>query len=83
MSSKTDSWKRPIQGELPVEYPTQPQLLFRPAEATQQEIDEWQEKELNWWADRQFNFIIIATIIQISALGFMASVMYFNSIFFS
>jgi len=52
--------------------------LNKPREATPQEFDEWQEKELNWWAERQFKIIIIATIVQISALGFMASVMLFN-----
>ena len=52
--------------------------LNKTREATPQEFDEWQEKELNWWAERQFKIIIIATIVQISALGFMASVMLFN-----
>ena len=51
-------------------------------EATPEEFAEWQEKELNWWADRQLNFVAIATIIQISALAFMGAVMYMNSIFF-
>lgn len=52
--------------------------LNKTREATPQEFDEWQEKELNWWAERQFKIIIIATIVQISALGFMAAVMLFN-----
>ena len=52
--------------------------LNKTREATPQEFDEWQEKELNWWAERQFTSIIIATIVQISALGFMAAVMLFN-----
>ena len=52
--------------------------LNKTREATPQEFDEWQEKELNWWAERQFKNIIIATIVQISALGFMAAVMLFN-----
>ena len=52
--------------------------LNKTREATPQEFDEWQEKELNWWAERQFTAIIIATIVQISALRFMAAVMLFN-----
>tara|TARA_B100001057_G_C22672835_1_gene880605 strand:+ start:732 stop:938 length:207 start_codon:yes stop_codon:yes gene_type:complete len=52
--------------------------LNKTREATPREFDEWQEQELNWWAERQFKIIIIATIVQISALGFMASVMLFN-----
>ena len=44
-------------------------------EATPEEFAEWQEKELNWWADRQLTFVGIAAIVQLTALGFMASVM--------
>ena len=46
--------------------------------ATSIEFDQWQEKELNWWAERQLTAVMIATIVQISALGFMAAVMLFN-----
>lgn len=49
--------------------------LNKPRDATQEEIDEWQNSNLKWWADRQFTAIIIATIVQLSALGFMFSVM--------
>ena len=45
--------------------------------ATSIEFDQWQEKELNWWADRQFKAIIIASFVQLSALLFMFSVMWF------
>ena len=47
--------------------------------ASKKEIDEWQEKELKWWGDRQLKFVTIAVIIQISALLFMALVMYATS----
>lgn len=51
--------------------------------ATTIEIQEWQEDELNWWADKQFNFVAIATLIQLSALGFMLGSFYLLSIAFS
>ena len=47
--------------------------------ANKKEIDEWQEKELKWWGDRQLKFITIAVSIQISALLFMSFIMYTTS----
>jgi len=81
---KTDSWKRPIPVEdNEVGYTQQPKPhVNNYVEATPEEFAEWQEKELDWWADRQLNFVAIATVIQISALAFMGAVMYMNSIFF-
>ncbi len=76
---KKDSWKRPIE-ETPrvFRYPEQTELqLNHTREATPEEFEEWQEKELNWWADRQFKAIIIASFVQLSALLFMFSVMWF------
>tara|TARA_B100000927_G_C16341031_1_gene419284 strand:- start:384 stop:632 length:249 start_codon:yes stop_codon:yes gene_type:complete len=81
---KTDSWKRPIpveDNEVGYTQQTKPHVNNY-VEATPEEFAEWQEKELNWWADRQLNFVAIATVIQISALAFMGAVMYMNSIFF-
>ena len=51
--------------------------------ATSIEFDQWQEKELNWWANKQLNFVAIATLIQLSALGFMFLSFYLLSIAFS
>jgi hypothetical protein len=48
-------------------------------EATPEEFAEWQETELNWWAERQFPIIWIACLVQISALAFMGAVMLLNS----
>ena len=74
----TDSWKRPDDYK-PERYPEQLKLqLNHTTPATPKEFEEWQEKELSWWAERQFTAVIIATIVQISALGFMAAVMLFN-----
>ena len=50
--------------------------LNKTREATPEQFEEWQETELKWWADRQFIAIIIASIVQLSALGFMFSVMF-------
>ena len=50
--------------------------LNKPRDATPEEFEEWQNTSLKWWADRQFKIIIIATFVQLSALGFMFSVMF-------
>jgi len=76
-----DAWKR-RQASLPIEYPTQPQFVFKYPDATPEQVEDWYETELKWWGDRQFKIIIIATIVQISALGFMAAVMLMNSYLF-
>ena len=51
--------------------------------ATSIEFDQWQEEELNWWADKQLNFIAVASLIQLSALGFIFLSFYLISILFS
>lgn len=56
--------------------------LNKTIEATPEQIEEWYETELKWWADRQLNFVAIATIVQISALGFMAAIMLLNGVLF-
>lgn len=76
---KKDAWgryERPEPTPIP-RYPQQLKIqLNKTTDATPEEFKEWQEKELNWWADKQFKAIIIATFIQLSALGFMFSVMF-------
>jgi len=44
-------------------------------DATLKEINEWQEKELQWWGDRQLKIVALAAIIQLATLGFMALMM--------
>ena len=68
-----DSWKRPINQEKQIDYPTQPDFVFGPRDATPEEVAEWQEKELNWWAEKQLLAVAVASIIQFSALAFMLS----------
>lgn len=64
-------------------YEQQLELHFKPRDATPEEAQEWQEKELAWWGDRQLMFVTIAVIIQMSALAFMGAVMLFNQSYFS
>ena len=44
-------------------------------DATLEEINEWQEKELQWWGDRQIKIVALAALIQLATLGFMALMM--------
>ena len=44
-------------------------------DATLKEINEWQEKELQWWGDRQLKIVALAAVIQLATLGFMALMM--------
>ena len=78
---KQDAWGR-RQRDLPIDFPTQRQIVFKHPEATPQEFEEWQRTELQWWADRQFKIIIIASIVQFLTLAFMFSVMALNSYLF-
>ena len=64
-------------------YEQQLELHFTPRDATPEEAQEWQEKEIAWWGDRQLMFGTIAVIIQMSALAFMGAVMLFNQAYFS
>ena len=65
-------------------YPEQLSLLLnKPRDATPQEVQDWYNTELKWWGDRQLKFVVIATIVQLSALGFMALVMMMNQWVFS
>ena len=49
-------------------------------EATDEEWDEWQEKELDWWGNRQLKFIAIAVLVQFGALAFMFTTFYVVSL---
>ena len=78
-----DSWGRykRLEPTISPNYVQQLELqLNKTTPATPEEEAEWQEKELNWWGDRQLLFIAIAALVQLSALGFMATVMYLTSL---
>jgi hypothetical protein len=51
--------------------------------ATPAEFETWQEVELNWWAKKQLNFVALATLVQLSALGFMFLSFFLLSLAFS
>ena len=39
--------------------------------ATPEEFDEWQQTELNWWADRQLSIVALMSVVQVVVFGFM------------
>ena len=51
--------------------------------ATPAEFETWQEVELNWWTKKQLNFVALATLVQLSALGFMFLSFFLLSLAFS
>ena len=78
----SDPWKRPVGGQdrhLDELWGYEQQLelqLNKTVERTPEQVKEWQEKELDWWAEKQLSFVAVASIIQLSALGFMFLVMF-------
>ena len=82
----TDPWKRPTEEELNLDDPKQMKLDFTtpdlktaqqqgvrwvPETATPEQVKEWHETEGKWWGDRALKFVIIASLIQFGAMGFM------------
>ena len=47
--------------------------------ATPEEFNEWQQTELNWWADRQLSIVALMSVIQVAVFGLMLPVFYINS----
>jgi hypothetical protein len=47
--------------------------------ATPEEFDEWQQTELNWWADRQLSIVALMSVVQVVVFGLMLVVFYINS----
>ena len=47
--------------------------------ATPEEFDEWQQTELNWWADRQLRIVAVMSVVQVVVFGLMLLVFYINS----
>ena len=53
-------------------YPQQLEIqLNKTVEATDEEWDEWQEKELNWWAERQIPIVAFMAFVQLFVFGGM------------
>jgi intracellular septation protein A len=47
--------------------------------ATPEEFTEWQQTELNWWADRQLSIVALMSVVQVVVFGLMLLVFYINS----
>ena len=82
----TDAWKRPTEEKTNLDDPKQMKLDFTssdqktaqqqgvrwvPETATPEQVKEWHETEGKWWSDRALMFVIIASLIQFGAMGFM------------
>ena len=57
-------------------YPQQLGINFKPKEATPKEFEEWQEKELDWWAEKQIPLIAFMALVQLVMFGGMLSAFY-------
>ena len=76
----SDPWKRKTY-QNQERYPQQTEIqLNKVTNATEEEWDEWQEKELEWWGDRQLPLVFIMALVQLGALGFMFTTFYIISI---
>jgi intracellular septation protein A len=47
--------------------------------ATPEEFEQWQQTELNWWADRQLSIVALMSVVQVVVFGLMLLVFYINS----
>tara|TARA_Y100000768_G_C23765536_1_gene580712 strand:+ start:508 stop:720 length:213 start_codon:yes stop_codon:yes gene_type:complete len=58
-------------------YPQQLELqLNKTVEATDEEWDEWQEKELDWWAEKQIPIVAFMAFVQLFMFGSMLMIFY-------
>ena len=76
--NKQDPWKR-NKASTPTTYPQQEALLLnKPRDATPEEFDEWFKTELAPQANKQFNLIIVATILQAFSWLCVMAILYLN-----
>ena len=67
----SDPWKRD-DNKNENRYPHQLEIqLNKTVEATDEEWDEWQEKELNWWAEKQIPIVAFMAFVQLFVFGGM------------
>ena len=67
----SDPWKRKDYHKQE-RYPQQLEIqLNKTVEATDEEWDEWQEKELDWWAERQIPIVAFMAFVQLFVFGGM------------
>ena len=58
-------------------YPQQLELqLNKTVDATEKEWEEWQEKELDWWAERQIPLVAFMAFVQLFVFGSMLMIFY-------
>ena len=58
-------------------YPQQLELqLNKTVEATNKEWDDWEEKELNWWAEKQIPLVAFMAFVQLFVFGSMLMIFY-------
>jgi len=76
--SKQDPWKRNKASTI-TSYPQQEALLLnKPRDATPEEFDEWLKTELTPQTNKQFKFIIVATILQAFSWLCVMAILYLN-----
>ena len=76
MSEQLDPWKRDIPDN-ENRYEQQLELqLNKVADATEEEWKEWEEKELNWWAEIQIPFVAFMAFVQLFVFGSMLMAFY-------
>ena len=76
--NKQDPWKR-NKASTTATYPQQEALLLnKPRDATPEEFDEWFKTELAPQANKQFNLIIVATILQAFSWLCVMAILYLN-----
>ena len=72
----SDTWKRKEQYK-ETRYPQQLEMqLNKTVEATDEEWDEWQEKELDWWAEKQIPIVAFMAFVQLFMFGSMLMIFY-------
>ena len=72
----SDPWKRKEQYK-ETRYPQQLEMqLNKTVEATDEEWDEWQEKELDWWAEKQIPIVALMAFVQLFMFGSMLMIFY-------
>ena len=72
----SDAWKRKDY-QKQERYPQQMEIqLNKTVDATEKEWEEWQEKELDWWADKQIPLIAFMAFVQLFMFGSMLMTFY-------
>ena len=72
----SDPWKRKEEYK-ENRYPQQLEIqLNKTVEATDEEWDEWQEKELDWWAEKQIPIVAFMAFVQLFMFGSMLMIFY-------